>query len=94
MTTVGRGVWEKTGEQTYGWTGIGLVVDADGNALYLWKLVSVNKFNPDCDTVTVPSSTIEFFLPFANPFEDVPFYVYVGRPHTAMRITVDAPANP
>jgi len=92
--SVVRGVWEKTGNRTFGWTGVGLIVDSDGNTLYLLKVAAVNTFDSDCDTVLIVSNTTEMFMPFENPFEDTPFYIHYGNPHTAMRMKVDPPAVP
>lgn len=92
-TSVARGMWKRIDGRTFGNTAVALVVDTDGNALYLWKLAAIDTVHADCNTLSI-INTVEFFYPDRNPFEDAPFYTLYGYPHTGMRITVDPPAFP
>jgi hypothetical protein len=88
-----RGVWTRTGGNTFADTLIGLVVDSEGNTLYIAKLNATNDLAEDCNSMWI-ESTLELFLPAANPFLDVPFMVLDLPGHDAYRISVDPLVNP
>jgi hypothetical protein len=92
-SNIGRGMWKKIDGRTIGNTVVGFVQDAAGNALYIWKLAAIDTIEPDCVTLSI-NSTIEYFYPDQNPFEDTPFYIFYSPPHTGMRMRVDPPVSP
>jgi hypothetical protein len=90
-----RGVWKRTGPNTFAVTLIGLAVDSGGNTLYISKLSATDTFlAEDCNSMWI-EGTLELFLPNQNPFDEEPFIgPFPLDPHWGYRMSVDPLDNP
>lgn len=88
-----RGVWERTGGNTFVYTQVGYALDAAGNIVWIGKNSGNKTLTEDCNLMTI-KSTLEVFSPDDNPFEDAPlFWVPVEPPIELNRMRVDPPAS-
>lgn len=84
-----KGMWERTGGNTFVYTQIGIAVDAVGNVQYVAKNSGKKTLSNDCNMQTVVSS-IEFFVPpNINPFEDEAWLILPLDPIYAYRMRID-----
>ncbi len=87
-----RGMWTRTGGNTFAYTQIGYGFDAEGNLLWIGKNSGNKTLTEDCNLMTV-ESTLEVFLPGVNPFEGAPYFkVPLGIVYLH-RMRVDPPAT-
>lgn len=86
-----RGVWERTGSNTFAYTQIAYGLDADRNVLYIAKDSGNKTLSEDCNMMTV-EHTLEIFVPGDNPFdpETEPIYCFADLPQSfAYRMKVN-----
>lgn len=84
-----RGVWKRTGGNTFKYSFMAIVVDENNNHLYSMRTSGDVVVGNNCMTETI-TATFEFFSPEANPFEDEPFYsVTPPDPHYGYRFTLE-----
>jgi len=89
-----RGVWEKTGENTFEWTVIGFPYDATAATVVLARLSGRNIINEGCDSEIVQNVVMEVFLPDADLNSDNPFSVSYFPDHLGYRIKLSSPELP
>ena len=90
--TSARGMWERTGGNTFAFTEIGYGLDATGNVLWIAKNSGLKTLTEDCNLMTV-EGTFAVFSPEANPFEDAPLLCRQARPIYLYRMRVDPPCS-
>jgi hypothetical protein len=84
-----KGMWERTGGNTFVYTQIAVAVDAVGNVQYVAKNSGKKTLSDGCNMQTVESS-IEFFVPpNINPFEDEAWLTLPLDPIYAYRMRID-----
>jgi len=86
-----RGVWERTGGNTFSITMIGYAVNAENVPVWLGKMSGNVTLVDDCNEEEL-TLTMEIFAPDQDPFTDVP--AYGGGPlpfHEGYRMRVDPP---
>jgi hypothetical protein len=87
-----RGVWERTGGNTFAYTVIGFVVDINGDALYISKLSGTETIMEGCDVMFLEQTTLQIYAPDADPFSDDPILEPMHFPdHYGFRMHVDLP---
>lgn len=87
-----KGTWERTGGNTFAYTVLGIVVDENGVTQYIAKLSGTETVFEGCDTMFLEHTTLQLFLPAANPFADDPLIGPVPFPdHYGYRMKVDLP---
>lgn len=89
-----RGVWEKTGGNTYEWTVIGFPYDASATTIVLARLSGKNTINEDCDSEIVTDVVMEVFLPDADLNSGIPISTSLFPDHAGYRIKLDLPELP
>lgn len=90
--TLLRGVWERTGGNTFSYTMTAIALDDDGNAVYISKLTGRETLSEDCNTMYLEDNYLQIFLPAADPFSDDPIIGPIFYPnHHAYRMMVDLP---
>jgi hypothetical protein len=89
-----KGVWKRTGGDTYDWTMLGFAYDAFGTTLTLGKLSGKDTISQDCNTVYVTDVAMEVFLPTADVNTDAPIATVPFPDHEGHRIQVDLPVLP
>ena len=87
-----RGVWERTGGNTFAYTQIWYSLDAAENILWIGKNSGTKTLSEDCNLMEV-DSTLEFFSPTENPFGGTPFFVEELDTLNYHRMRVDPPAT-
>lgn len=84
-----RGSWERSDGNTFRWTGIGLVVDEDGSAVWIGKISVIDTLMNSCNMEWI-EATLEVFSPTQDPFIDEPLYGGFQLPgHYGYRMRVD-----
>lgn len=84
-----RGVWKRTGKNTFTYSFMTVVVDVNNYHLYTMRTTGEAVLGDKCMTETI-TATFDFFYPDDNPFEDGPFYsVTPLDPHLGYRFTLD-----
>ncbi|NND57228.1 MAG: hypothetical protein HKN57_08240 [Xanthomonadales bacterium] len=87
-----RGVWERTGGNTFAYTVIGFAVDSNGDALYISKLSGTETILEGCDVMFLENTTLQIYAPNADPFSDDPILDPMDFPnHYGFRMHVDLP---
>lgn len=87
-----RGVWERTGGNTFAYTVIGFAVDSNGEALYISKLTGTETILQGCDVMFLEHTTLQIYAPDADPFSDDPILEPKYFPdHYGFRMHVDLP---
>ncbi|MDH3336315.1 MAG: hypothetical protein OEM85_03595 [Gammaproteobacteria bacterium] len=87
--SVNRGVWKRTGGNTFTYSFMTVVVDVNNNHLYSMRTSGDVVIGDNCMTETI-TATFDFFYPDDNPFEDEPFYSQTALdPHYGYRFTLD-----
>lgn len=87
-----RGVWERTGGNTFAYTVIGFAVDSNGDALYISKLTGTETILEGCDVMFLEHTTLQIYAPDADPFSDDPMLEPMYFPdHYGFRMQVDLP---
>jgi len=86
-----RGVWKKTGANTFDWTVVAFPYDESTNTLLLAKLSGKDRISYDCDTLYVTDVVMELFFPFDNPNTAAPFMSDSFPDHEGIRIKIDVP---
>jgi hypothetical protein len=89
MSTL-RGAWERTGGNTFAYTMIGFVVDADGAPVWIAKLSGNITLVANCNYERI-AAKLEIFLPGTSPFDGFPFHVIEMPIHYGYRAYVDMP---
>jgi len=89
-----RGVWEKTGGNTYEWTAIGFPYDATATTLVIAKLSGKDTIGEDCNTLYATDIVMEIFLPDADLNSDDPISTAPFPNHEGYRIKVNLPELP
>ena len=84
-----KGVWKRTGGNTYDWTYLGFAYDASGTTLTLGKLIGKDTISKDCNTVYVTDVVMEVFMPTANVNTDAPIATVPFPDHEGHRIQID-----
>jgi hypothetical protein len=87
-----RGVWKRTGGNTFAYTLIGFAIDENGRTVWIGKNSGYDTLTEHCNKLTVVS-TLEIFLPDQDPFADQPYLAIPIPVHTAQRMRVDPPAS-
>lgn len=89
-----KGVWERTGGNTFSITGVGYAIDAVGTQVWLGKMSGKVTIVDDCNTESL-DLTLEVFAPGQNPFTEEPMYGGFPLPvHEGYRMRVDPPWKP
>ena len=83
-----RGMWIRTGGNTFAVTVITLAVDPEGNTLGITKLIATDTLSEDCNSMWIENRA-ELFWPNQNPFEDEPFLVMSLAGHWGYRMRVE-----
>jgi hypothetical protein len=87
-----RGVWERTGGDTFAYTVIGFAVDGNGDAQYVSKLSGTETIMEGCDVMFLEHTTLQIYAPNADPFTDEPILDPMYFPdHYGFRMHVDLP---
>lgn len=87
-----RGVWERTGGNTFAYTVIGFAVDSNGDAQYISKLSGTETIMEGCDVMFLEHTTLQIYAPDADPFSDDPILDPMYFPdHYGFRMHVDLP---
>jgi hypothetical protein len=87
-----RGVWKRTGGNTFAYTVIGFGVNSDGEALYISKLTGTETIMENCDVMFLEQTTLQIYAPEADPFSDDPILDPIEFPdHYGFRMHVDLP---
>jgi len=89
-----RGVWKKTGGNTYDWTVIGFPYDVIATTLVLVRLSGKDTISEGCDTVFVSDVVMEVFLPDADLNSDIPISISPFPDHWGHRIKLSLPELP
>ena len=83
-----RGVWKRTGGNTFDYMFMGYAVDADNSPLYIAKISGhVTLFN-DCQNEHI-TAHMELYLPDVSPFDGNWFYEDDLDDHYSQRFTMD-----
>ncbi len=80
-----RGVWERTGGNTFAFTQVGWALDAKGDAVYVVRNSGSGIVTEGCNTETIKSS-LQFFLP-----DGTPIFSEVLADMVAHRVTLSPP---
>jgi len=87
-----RGVWERTGGNTFAYTVVGFAVDGNGDAQYVSKLTGTETIMEGCDVMFLEHTTLQIYAPDADPFSDEPILDPMYFPdHYGLRMHVDLP---
>ncbi len=87
-----RGVWERTGGNTFAYTQVWYGLDAGENILWIGKNSGTETLSEDCNLLKV-DSTFEIFYPEVNPFGGTPFFAEPLPTIYYHRMRVDPPAT-
>jgi hypothetical protein len=82
-----RGVWERTGGDTFAYSFIGIAVTELNAPVWIGRVSGTIKLSPDCNTELITAG-LEIFLPNQSPFVDAPFMVVPMDPHYGQRVTM------
>ena len=85
-----RGVWQRTGGNTFSYTQVGYAIDENNNVACIIKNSGNKTLTEDCNLMTV-ESTLEIFGPGDNPFVDPPIFGMPIDTVYAYRMSVDPP---
>jgi hypothetical protein len=89
-----KGVWERTGGNTFSITGIGYAIDPTGAQVWLGKMSGYVTIVDDCNTESL-DLTLEVFAPGQDPFAEAAIYGGFPLPvHEGYRMRVDPPYQP
>jgi hypothetical protein len=88
----GRGVWERTGGNTFSYTLITFGLDASGGVNWIIKNSGTKTLTEDCSLMTIEGS-LEVFLPEVDPFEGDPWFCVPGEGSWEVRMRVDPPCS-
>ena len=88
VAALGHGVWKRTGGKTYDQTGVFFVGDSNHNTLYVMQ-VSVQYTLEGCNTAFVENTVLQFFWPYQDFFNEVPWLVLTLDDHYAHRLMID-----
>jgi len=86
-----KGVWKRTGGNTYDWTALGFAYDAVGTTLTLGKLSGKDTISKDCNTIHITNVVMEVFEPTADVNADTPIATVPFPDHEGHRIQVNLP---
>lgn len=87
-----RGTWVRTDGNSFAYTALSIVVDANGVPQYISKLSGTETLMDECNTMFLENTALELFLPSMDPFEDDPIIGPVPFPdHYGYRMKVDLP---
>jgi hypothetical protein len=87
-----RGVWERTGPNSYAYTLVGFTLDANGGTQYISKLTGTETLSEDCNTMLLQNTYLQIYLPDADPFSDTPIIGPLYFPdHNGYRMKIDLP---
>jgi len=84
-----KGMWKRTGGNTFVYTQVAAAVDALGNVQYVVKNSGEKTLSDDCNMQTVESSIEIFVPPNDNPFEDEAFMILPLDPIYVFRMRID-----
>lgn len=84
-----KGMWKRTGGNSFVYTQIAVAVDELGNVLYVAKNSGNKTLSDDCNKMTVESSLEIFVPPDDNPFEDEAWMILPLDPIYAYRMRID-----
>jgi len=87
-----RGVWVRTGGNTFAYTLITFGLDAGGNVAWIIKNSGNKTLTDNCNLMTI-EGTLEVFLPEVDPFEGEPLFCVPGAGSEEVRMRVDPPCN-
>jgi len=85
-----RGVWMRTGFNTFAYTMTGIAVDADGAPVWVGKLSGNITLSDDCKSEEI-TATLKTFAPLVSPFDGEPEYVLPLPTHYGYRAYLDLP---
>lgn len=88
-----RGNWTRLGANVSYIDGVSLVVDTDGNTLYIARLSGYRTVMDDCNTLLVGPLTLALYAPAQNPYapDAEPFYQIPMPDHYGFRLPVEVP---
>jgi hypothetical protein len=88
-----KGLWARTGGNTFIYTQVGYVVDEGNHVVCIMKNSGKKTLSDGCNFMTV-DSTLELFYADQNPFEDDSFFATPLAPIYAYRMRIDPPYAP
>jgi len=83
-----RGVWKRTGGNTFAYSFSGLAVDADGNIVYTARISGDITISDDCMSEEI-TAFVEIFLGGQSLFKDEPYMAFPFPKHYGYRYTLD-----
>ena len=88
VAALGHGVWKRTGGNTYYLSGVFFVGDSNHNTLYVMK-VSAQYTLEGCNTVFIENVVAQFFSPYQDFNNEVPWFVLPVDDHYAHRLMIE-----
>jgi len=79
-----RGIWERTGRNTFAYSFTGFGLDAVNSLVYISKVNGTIKLSPDCRTETITAS-LSVYLPSVSPFGGDPLFTIPLPEHYGYR---------
>ena len=92
--TKARGIWERTGGNTFNWTVVSIVYDETFTTLYQARVSGKDTIGDDCDTLLVSDIVMELFDPYADLNSGDPIGVMLFPDHFGYRLKVVSPELP
>ena len=86
--TQARGVWERTGGNTFDWTVVSIAFDETFTTLYQARVSGKDTIGDDCDTLYVSDIVMELFDADADLNSDDPIGMMLFPDHPGHRIKV------
>ena len=82
-----RGVWQRTGGNTFTYSFMGMGVAADNSPVWIGRVSGNITLSDDCDTEYI-TATMEVFDAAVSPFEGAPIMAVPLAPHYGKRFTM------
>jgi hypothetical protein len=79
-----RGIWERTGRNTFAYSFTGFGLDAVNSPVYISKVNGTIKLSRDCRTETITAS-LSVYLPSVSPFGGDPLFTIPLAEHYGYR---------
>jgi hypothetical protein len=91
--TIGKGFWKRLDGYTFAGSLLVMVVDAEGQTVWVGKLNAVDTLSADCNSMWIETS-LEIYMPWQNPFAEDSYFDPITFPgHSGFRMTVDSSAG-
>lgn len=87
--TIGKGIWKRLDGHTFAGTLISIIVDADGQTVWVAKINALDTLSADCNSMWVEVS-LEIFMPWQNPYTEESYFLPVQLDgHPGYRVTFE-----